>query len=301
MDLVVRSKRIPAVGETILGGDFLMVPGGKGANQAVAAAKLGAQVYFVARLGDDIFAEHSLVNFRKEGVDTRYVLQTPGVPSGIALIMVDEKGNNSIVVAPGANRRLSEKDVEAARADIARSGAVVCQLEVPLETVAFAAKIADEVDVPFILDPAPACRLGTDLLRLVDILKPNETEASILTGVKVQDEASAYRACEKLLKGGVRTVILTMGSKGYLLADQEGMEFVPGVKVRAVDSTAAGDAFTGSLAVGLAQGKSIAQAAWYANYAAALSVTKMGAQPSMPTAKQVDEFVAGRKCKGKRR
>jgi ribokinase len=301
MDLVVRPKRIPAVGETILGGDFLMVPGGKGANQAVAAAKLGAEVYFVARLGDDVFAEYSLANFRKEGLNTRHVQKTPGVPSGIALIMVDEKGNNSIVVAPGANRRLSKKDVEAARADIARSGAVVCQLEVPLETVAFAAALADKLSIPFILDSAPACKLRADLLGLVDILKPNETEASILTDVKVQDEASACRACEKLLKGGVRTVILTMGSKGYLLADQEGMEFVPGLKVKAVDSTSAGDAFTGSLAIGLAQGKSVARAARYANYAAALSVTKMGAQPSMPTAKEVDQFIAGRKCKGKRR
>lgn len=291
MDLVVKSERIPAVGETILGGDFIMVPGGKGANQAVAAAKLGVQVYFVAKLGEDIFGAQSLNNFKKEGVNTKYVLQTPDAPSGVALIMVDEGGNNSIVVAAGANQKLSAEDVKAARADIASAGAVVAQLEVPLETIECAAELANSSKTPFILDPAPACPLRAELLSKVDVLTPNETEARILTGVEVTDEQSARAASVKLLESGVKTVILTMGSQGFLLAEGESVRFVAGQKMEAVDSTAAGDAFAGSLAVGVAEGKTVFDAALFANYAAALSVTKMGAQPSMPTLDDVERYI----------
>ena len=291
MDLVVKSKRIPAVGETILGGDFIMAPGGKGANQAVAAAKLGAEVYFIAKLGDDIFATQSLSNFKKEGVSTKYVVQTKEAPSGVALIMVDDKGNNNIVVAPGANQKLSPEDVKKAESDIASSGAVVAQLEVPLETIECAAQLATRYEVPFILDPAPAQKLGEEILKMVDVLTPNETEARILTDMEVTDEKSARRASEKLLSSGVKTVILTMGEQGFLLADTEKTEFVTARKVQAVDSTAAGDAFTGSLAVGLAEGETVSQAASFANYVAALSVTKMGAQPSMPTLQEVQDFM----------
>ena len=291
MDLVVKSARIPAVGETILGGDFIMAPGGKGANQAVAAAKLGAEVYFIAKLGDDIFGQQSLSNFKKEGVNTTYVAQTKEAPSGVALIMVDEKGNNSIVVAPGANHKLSPEDVEQAASDIASSGAVVAQLEVPLETIECAAQLANRSEVPFILDPAPAQKLSAELLKMVDVLTPNETEAQILTGMEVTDEESARTASEKLLSSGVKTVILTMGEQGFLLADTEKTEFVTARKVQAVDSTAAGDAFTGSLAVGVAEGKTVSEAASFANYVAALSVTKMGAQPSMPTLQEVQDFM----------
>ena len=191
MDLVVKSKRIPVTGETILGGDFIMVPGGKGANQAVAAAKLGAQVFFIAKLGNDIFGLQSLNNFRKEGVNTRYVLQTQDAPSGVALIMVDEDGNNVIVVAGGANHKLTPEDVKEAESDIASSGALVAQLEVPIETVEFAAELANKFKVPFILDPAPARKLSSRLLNMVDVLKPNETEARILTGIEVKDQGSA--------------------------------------------------------------------------------------------------------------
>jgi len=291
MDLVVKSKRIPTVGETILGGDFIMVPGGKGANQAVAAAKLGAEVYFIAKLGNDVFAEQSLNNFKKEGINTKYVIQTEEAPSGVALIMVDDEGNNLIVVAPGANQTLLPADVKRAESDIASCGAVVAQLEVPLETIEFAAKMANDLKVPFVLDPAPARELGPELLRMVDVLTPNETEAQILTGIEVTDEESSLTAAKKLLENGVKSVILTMGAKGFLLADNDRMEFVPAVKVDAVDATAAGDAFTGSLAVGLAQGKTLADAALFANYVAALSVTKMGAQSSMPTREAVESFM----------
>ncbi len=292
MDLVVKSPRIPAVGETILGEDFIMTPGGKGANQAVAAAKLGAEVYFIAKLGDDIFAEQSLKNFKKEGVNTKYVIQTNQAPSGVALITVDDVGNNVIVVAPGANQKLSPDDVKKAQSSIASSGALVAQLEIPLETVEFAAQLANDSGVPFILDPAPAQKLSPELLKMVDVLTPNETEARILTGVEVtSNRDSARTAAKKLLECGVRSVILTMGANGFLLAADDKMEFVPAVKVDAVDATAAGDAFTGSLAVGLAQGKTLADAATFANYVAALSVTKMGAQSSMPTREAVESFV----------
>lgn len=292
MDLVVKSKRIPAVGETILGGDFIMAPGGKGANQAVSAAKLGAQVFFIAKLGDDIFGSQSLNNFKKEGVNTKYVLQTREAPSGVALIMVDEEGNNLIVVAPGANQRLSPQDVKEAESDIASSGALVAQLEVPIETIEFAAGLANKCKVPFILDPAPAQKLSPQLLKMVDVLTPNETEAQLLTGVEVTDDDSARRAAENLLQCGVKAVILTMGAKGFLLAANDRIEFVTARKVKAADATAAGDAFTGSLAFGLAKGQTLSDAALFANNVAALSVTKMGAQPSMPTLQEVESFIS---------
>ncbi|NQT03956.1 MAG: ribokinase [Planctomycetes bacterium] len=291
MDLVVKSPRIPAVGETILGRDFIMTPGGKGANQAVAAAKLGAEVYFIAKLGEDVFAEQSLSNFTKEAVNTKYIIQTEQTPSGVALITVDDAGNNVIVVAPGANQTLSPDDVKRAESDIASSGALVAQLEIPLETVEFAAQSANNCGVLFILDPAPAQKLSPELLKMVDVLTPNETEAQILTDIEVTDEDSACIAAKKLLECGVKSVILTMGAKGFLIADNDRIKFVSAVNVDAVDTTAAGDAFTGSLAVGLAQGKTLYNAALFANYVAALSVTKMGAQSSMPTREAVESFI----------
>ncbi|MBN2313860.1 MAG: ribokinase [Sedimentisphaerales bacterium] len=298
MDLVVKAPRIPVVGETILGGDFLMTPGGKGANQAVAAAKLGANVYFVAKLGKDIFAQHSLANFAKESIHTDFIIQTEDVSSGVALITVDQAGENVIVVAPGANGKLSPADVENARPAFVSSRTVVAQLEVPLETVECAARLADHSDVPFILDPAPAQKLSVQLLEMVDVLTPNETEAQILTGIDVTDEDSARRAAGKLLALGVKAVILTMGSKGFLICDNHKMEFVSALKVDAVDTTAAGDAFTGALAVGLARGRTLRDAAVFANHVAALSVMTMGAQSSMPSAEQVERFIEQRFAKG---
>jgi ribokinase len=294
MDLVCKSQRIPIVGETILGGAFIMAPGGKGANQAVAAAKLGASVYFIAKLGKDVFGLASLSNFKKEKVVTKYVTQTDKAPSGVALIMVDEQGNNSIVVAPGANAKLSATDVKRAKSDIARCGAVVAQLEVPIETVEFAAKAAKRAQVPFILNPAPARALSDELLAMVDVLTPNETEAQILTGVDVKDDDSARTAAERLLIKGVKTVILTMGVRGYMFVDGNSAELVEAHKVEPVDTTAAGDAFTGALAFGIAGGKSAAEAARFANCVAALSVTKMGPQPSMPTFRELQAFIKNR-------
>jgi ribokinase len=293
MDLVVKSPRIPVPGETVLGGEFLMVPGGKGANQAVAAAKLGAKVFFVARLGNDLFGRKSLENFRVEGLDTTYVALTSDAPSGVALITVDHTGNNAIVVAPGANARLSPEDVRRAEAQIRSAGAVVAQLEVPMATVQCVGEIAHEAGVPFLLNPAPAQWLSPALLKIVSVLTPNESEARILTGIDVVDAHSARKAAEMLLSTGVKAVIVTLGSKGFLLAEGNSTELVPAMKVKAVDTTAAGDAFTGSLAVGLAQGQSLRDAALFAGRVAAFSVTRLGAQPSMPTREELEEFAAG--------
>jgi ribokinase len=268
-----------------------MTPGGKGANQAVAAAKLGSEVFLIARLGDDVFARKSLSNFEQEGVNTKYIKQTEKAPSGVALITVDNAGNNVIVVAPGANKVLSPEDVKNAQADIASAGALVAQLEIPLDTVESAARLAKSYAVPFILDPAPARKLSTQLLEMVDVLTPNETEAGILTDIEVTDEKSAAGAAQKLLEFQVKAVIVTMGKKGFLLADENGTAFIPAIGVDAVDTTAAGDAFAASLAVGLAKGKTLYDAALFANYVAALSVTKVGAQSSMPAAEQVEGLI----------
>jgi len=256
MDLVVKAQAIPRLGETVLGGEFLMVPGGKGANQAVAAARLGGDVYFVARVGDDLFADKSLENFAEVGVRTEFVRRTPQTACGV----------------------------------IASAKAVVAQLEIPAATVERAAELAHRSGVPFILDPAPARALSDELLSKTFVIKPNETEARVLTGIEVTDADSARRAAAVLLGRGVRHVIITMGSAGYLRADADSAEFVAAPKVKAVDSTAAGDAFTGALAAALTRGRTVREAAVYAGRAAALSVTKMGAQPSMPTAGDVAAF-----------
>ena len=291
MDLVARAPRIPVIGETLTGTDFFMVPGGKGANQAVAAARLGAEVVFIAKLGNDIFASKSLDNFKSVNINTKYIEQLDGVPSGIAVIAVDDQGHNIIIVVPGANARLTPEDVNRAESDIASAGAVVAQLEIPVETVERAAEIAQKHKVPFILDPAPARPLSDELLGMVGILKPNEIEAETITGIRVVDAASAAAAANALLAKGVKTVITTLGEKGFVIADRNGMDFVAGNRVRAADSTAAGDAFTGALAFGLANGQSVKDAAVYANAVAAVSVTKLGAQSSMPTKEQVDAFI----------
>ncbi len=292
MDLVCKSPQIPVIGQTLLGTDFFMVPGGKGANQAVAAAKLGANVIFVARLGQDIYAAKSLENFDTVKINAKHIKQLPDVPSGVALIAIDDNGRNIIIVVPGANSKLTPADVEAAADDIAQASAVVAQLEIPMETVLAAAKIAKSKNVPFILDPAPAAPLSAELLALTDIIKPNETEAQTITGIKVTNEKSAAQAADALLAKGVKNVIITLGDKGFMIANADGKELIDRHKVNAVDSTAAGDAFTGSLACALNQGKSLRDAALFANKVAAFSVTKMGAQSSMPTLNELNEFIA---------
>jgi len=291
IDLVAKCEHIPVTGQTLTGLDFFMTPGGKGANQAVAAAKLGAHVIFVARLGKDIFAEKSLENFKSVNIATKHIVQLDAVSSGVALIAIDGSGRNIIIVIPGANGQLTPADVTVAREDIAAAGVVVCQLEIPIESVETAAALAVEHHVPFILDPAPARPLSSKLLSMVDVLKPNETEAQTLTGITVSDKESAAAAADRLLAQGVKNVVITLGEKGALLAGQDGREFIPGQIVKAVDTTAAGDAFTGALAFSLANGSSLREAAAYASSVAALSVQKFGAQSSMPTKTEADAFI----------
>ena len=293
MDLVVRTSRMPSEGETVLGSDFITVPGGKGANQAVAAARLGAQTCFIGKLGRDAFGEQLLAGLNADGVDTAHVSFTDEAASGVALIIVDDRGENTIVVTPGANALLDARDVDAARDVIASASVVAAQLEVPMETVEYLAACAVESGVPFILDPAPAREVGDRLLEMVDILTPNETEARMLTGLDVRDAPAARAAALRLLDRGAGAVIITMGSGGFVLGTSEGVEFIDAIKVEAVDSTAAGDVFAGALAAGLARGGSLREAADLANAAAALAVTKLGAQSSMPTLRAVKEFKDG--------
>ena len=290
-DMVVKSERIPRGGETVLGGEFVMVPGGKGANQAVCAAKLGAEVKLVARVGDDSFGRMSLDNFRSTGVDTEFVTADPSSPSGIALIVVDENGENAIVVAPGANEKLSPEDVDRAADAIRRSDAVVLQLEIPAETVAHTIDLAKAAGIRIILNPAPIRPMSKDLLGKVDVLVPNQHEAAELIGKPGHGGTiDPVIAAAKLRSFGAESVVITLGGKGAYVCGEGISEFIEPVKVTPVDTTAAGDAFMASLACALAEGNDLISAARFAARVAAISVTRMGAQPSLPTRAEVDSF-----------
>ena len=286
-DMVIKTIKLPVPGETILGGNFFMNPGGKGANQAVAAARLGGKVTFVTKTGNDIFGKQSLKIFEDEGIDTRYVTTDPKNPSGVALITVDGKGENCIVVAPGSNGTLNRKDIDYAKEDIRTSGIILMQLETPIETVLYAAEIGSKSGCKVILNPAPAQKLPDALFKHLFLITPNETETEILTGVKVKNITSAQEAARILIKKGVKNVIITMGSKGAFLFNTDESKLIPTVKVSAVDTTAAGDVFNGALTVGISEGLPIPEAIVFANKAAAISVTRMGAQSSAPYRKEV--------------
>ena len=281
-DMVVKAARIPAPGETILGGRFLMNPGGKGANQAVAAARLGAEVVFIAKVGDDLFGREAKALFAKENICTDYVLTDPSEPSGVALIMVDAKGENCIAVASGANGTLMPEDIEGLEGVIAQADMLLMQLETPLETVRYAADMAVNLGVPVILNPAPACELPADLYDCLEVITPNESEAELLTSIKVTDEASAEAAARVLCDKDVLQVVITMGAKGAYVFDGVDGVMVPAFKVEAVDTTAAGDVFNGALAVALTEELELEEAVRFASKAASISVTRMGAQASAP-------------------
>ena len=293
MDLVIRSPRIPRPGETILGGELHTVPGGKGANQAVAAARLGARVSMIGRVGQDAFAAPLLENLVADGIDHAFVLQDGGTATGVALIVVDDNGENSIVVSSGANMRLSPTDVESAEPAIAAADLLVLQLEVPLESVIRSAELARAHGVKVVLNPAPARLLPAELLSMIDILVPNESEAALLTGLPAGTLAEAAEAVEALLGSGVGTVILTLGARGALPARKGEMRVVPAFEVEPVDTTAAGDAFVAGLSVALAEGRRLYEAVRWGNAAGGLAATKLGAQTSLPTRQSLESLLAG--------
>lgn len=282
MDMVVKTSHIPVPGETVLGGSFFMNPGGKGANQAVAVARLGGEVSFISKVGNDIFGKQSSQLFEEEGISTGYLLSDAGEPSGVALITVDAHGENSIVVASGANANLHPKDLEAALNEIAGAGILLMQLEIPMETVSFAAKYAASLGIKVILNPAPMNTLTPELLQHVFIITPNSKEAEMLSGIPVNSIADARAAATLIAGKGVKNVVITMGAQGALILEDGRFEEVPARPVAAVDTTAAGDVFNGALAVALSEGKALTESVQFACQAAAISVTRLGAQSSIP-------------------
>ena len=282
MDMVVKAAHLPAPGETILGGQFFMNSGGKGANQAVAVARLGGNISFITKIGDDIFGKQSAELFDKEGIDTSHILIDDIAPSGVALINVDAEGENSIVVASGANAKLSPGDVGSALEELGEVDIILIQLETPIETVNFAANYARQKGILLILNPAPASTLPAGLIKNIGIITPNEKEAEMLTGIKVEDADSAAKAANVLHNQGVDKVIITLGSKGAFVSADGATALIPSIKVEAVDTTAAGDTFNGALAVALSEGQDIIDAIKFACQASSISVTRLGAQSSIP-------------------
>jgi len=288
-DLVVRAPRFPAPGETIQGEDLATIPGGKGANQAVAAARLGAQVAMIGRVGSDAFGSMLIENLRQNRVDASRVLPDENAATGTAIIVVNADGQNSIVLSPGANGKITPADIKPA--SIPPATLLLLQFEIPLETVVYAARLAKEKGLRVLLNPAPARPVPEELLGLCDLLLPNETELALLTGEPVGDLASAEAAARRLVRRGARNVIVTLGENGALLVNEERTKHIPSFKVAVVDTTAAGDAFVGGLAVGLLDGRTLEDAVQYGCACGALAVTKFGAQPSLPTSEDVAKLL----------
>jgi ribokinase len=295
MDLVVRMPVIPRLGETLLGGVFATFPGGKGSNQSVAAARLGGEVTMIGQVGADAFGEQLLTMARAEGIETRHVGIDPQVATGVALIQVDAQGQNTIAVASGANFTLTAEDVAAAWGQLERVNLLVMPLETPMETIVIAAELARKSGARVVLNPAPAQNLSPELLKNVDILIPNEYEAALMAGIGIHSPEDARLAAAHLLQNGPGSVIITMGSQGCLIAEPGEREIdythISAFPVVAIDTTAAGDGFVGALAVALGEGYSLPEAARFASAAAAISVTRHGAQPSLPYRAEVEEFL----------
>ena len=290
-DMVVKTTNLPSPGETLLGDNFSMVPGGKGANQAVAASRLGGQVVFVGNVGNDIFGEGAIEALNKENINCDFINRDQGLHSGVALIIVDTHGENQIVVAPGANNSLSPDRVDTALNNAPEESIILTQLEIPLSTVSHIISKAKEKKLRVILDPAPAPPdgLSDEIIEGSYLITPNETEAKLLTGIDVIDENSALKASKILLDAGAKNIIVTMGANGSFLSNLSGSQFFASSKVKAVDSTAAGDCFNGALATLLSQGHSLPNSISFANRAAAVSVTRMGAQTSLPFVDEVKD------------
>lgn len=294
IDLIAKVPRLPTLGETLVGHSFHLGYGGKGANQAVMAARLGAQVVMVTKVGRDVFGEGTLENYRQQGIDSAHVLFDDARFSGVAPIFVDDDGRNVIVIVPGANMGLTPDDVRRSQDAIRSAAMLICQLEIPVESTLEALRIGRAAGIRTILNPAPAAVLPDDLLGLADYCVPNETEAELLTGLPVASIDDARAAARALLTRGPKTVVITLGERGALLVDRESVSHYPAVGVPAVDSTGAGDAFVGSLAVFLAEGVALPHAVPRANAVAALSVTKIGTQVSFPSRAEADAFLRER-------
>ena len=290
-DMVIKADRLPIPGETVIGGTFLMNPGGKGANQAVAAARMGGKVSFISKTGNDVFGRQSVELYNSEGINTEHIFSDPKNPSGVALITVDANGENCIVVASGANASLSPADIESSKSEIESADLVLMQLEIPIETVEYAAEMAHTKGIPVILNPAPARALSEKLLKRLYMITPNKTEAEILSGIKVSDWDRARKAADVISSKGVNIVVITLGSLGAFIKENNNYHKVEATRVNAVDTTAAGDCFSGSLCVGLSEGMSIVDAVKMAARASALTVTRMGAQSSIPFRKELTAMV----------
>ncbi|HPV19628.1 MAG TPA: ribokinase [Prolixibacteraceae bacterium] len=286
-DMVVRTTHFPTPGETILGGAFLMNAGGKGANQAVAAARLGGDVIFAGKTGDDLFGQQATNLLREEGIDVGCMTVGPVIPSGVALITVNSAGENTIVVAPGANGTYSPEDFNRALPELQQCDFLLLQLEIPIRTVEYVARKARDMKTRVILNPAPAAPLSDELLKTLFLITPNETEASLLTGIQVTGEPSALKAASLFHEKGVENVIITLGAAGAFFLSEGKSGIIAAPRVTAVDTTAAGDTFNGALAVALAEGKSLEESILFANRAAAISVTRPGAQASIPFRNEV--------------
>lgn len=282
VDMVVRTSHLPAPGETILGGEFFMNQGGKGANQAVAIKRLGGNLIFMAKLGNDVLGRQSVGYFKKEGIDTRYIALDEDSASGVALISVDDHAENSIVVASGANMLLNEQDVDKMLEEMCEGDILLMQLEIPLQTVEYAVRKAFGKGVKVVLNPAPARSLPKELFRHLYMVTPNRIEAEMLTGIKIANDADVEKVAEEICAMGVKNVIITLGSKGCLIRE-EGVSYrIDAFKVEPIDTTAAGDTFNGALCVGLSEGMDLKQAAVMASKASSIAVTRMGAQSSIP-------------------
>jgi ribokinase len=286
-DLVATAPRRPKTGETLIGDSFGMFLGGKGANQAIAASRAGAIVSMVGRLGNDLFGDQFLEKFSEEGINTDFVIQDTENGTGVGMPLIDASGDNSIVIIPQANMALSFENIDQAESSIADSDVLVLQCEVPMEANQRAAEIANKNDTLVILNPAPACEIPDALLSLVDIITPNESETEILTGMPTDTDNQAIEAAHLLLSKGIETVILTLGSRGSFLLTKKMEKLIPAFSVEVVDTTAAGDAFCGALAASLAHGINIEKSVKIANAAGALAVTKLGAEPSLPSREEI--------------
>lgn len=286
-DMVVKAGRLPVPGETVLGGTFYMNPGGKGANQAIAAARLGAEVTLISKIGYDLFGLQALEIYRSEKINTEFIFTDQKSPSGVALISVDSYGENSIIVAPGASRSLLTEDIDKAKSKLEEADIILMQLEVPIETVEYAATIAKSYGKKVILNPAPVSVLSNSFLSCVHTILPNRIETEMLSGIKVIDEESAWRAAKAIGEKGIENVVITLGKDGAYVKEKEEYTMIPAKEVETIDTTGAGDVFCGAFSVYLSENHTLTESVEFANTAAALAVTRMGAQSAIPYKREI--------------